>query len=55
VLAPGVEPSDEVVRDVLAFARRRLGPALAPRSIELRPQLPRTRSGKLMRRVLRDD
>ena len=37
----------------LAFARQRLGPAVAPKEIELRTALPPTRSGKLMRRLLR--
>jgi acetyl-CoA synthetase len=45
---------DEALRlDVLAHARRRLGPATAPRAIEFRESLPRTRSGKIMRRLLR--
>ncbi|MEU0137159.1 acetate--CoA ligase [Streptomyces sp. NPDC006296] len=44
---------DGLRRDLLAFARKRLGPAVAPREIEFEPDLPRTRSGKVMRRVLR--
>jgi acetyl-CoA synthetase len=53
VLKPGVDASDALLRDMLAFARRRLGAAVAPRDIEVRDQLPRTRSGKIMRRLLR--
>jgi acetyl-CoA synthetase len=53
VLKPGVDASDALRRDMLAFARRRLGAAVAPRDIEVRDQLPRTRSGKIMRRLLR--
>lgn len=40
-------------RELLAHARRRLGPALAPRAIEFSRQLPRTQSGKILRRLLR--
>ena len=53
VLAPGANPSDEVRRDVLAFARRRLGAAVAPREIEFVPTVPHNRSGKVMRRLLK--
>lgn len=52
-LKPGHEDSDELRRDVLGFARRRLGPAAAPREIEVSTDLPKTRSGKIMRRLLR--
>jgi acetyl-CoA synthetase len=46
--------ADEALRrDLLAFARTRLGPAVAPREIEFRDVLPHTRSGKIMRRLLR--
>ena len=37
----------------LAHARRRLGPVVAPREIAIRDDLPKTRSGKIMRRVLK--
>jgi acetyl-CoA synthetase len=53
VLRRGVEPTDEVMTDILAHARRRLGPAVAPRQILAVDSLPVTRSGKVMRRVLR--
>ena len=39
--------------EILAHARTRLGPAVAPREIDFHPELPRTRSGKIMRRLLR--
>ncbi|MCQ4080605.1 acetate--CoA ligase [Streptomyces sp. RB6PN25] len=52
-LKPGHEPSDALGRELLAFARRRLGPAVAPREIAFDQNLPRTRSGKVMRRLLR--
>jgi acetyl-CoA synthetase len=53
VLRPGYEPSDELRRELLGDARRRLGAAVAPRMIDFRDELPVTRSGKIMRRVLR--
>jgi acetyl-CoA synthetase len=53
VLADGVEPSDVLRRELLAFARRRLGAAVAPKEIAFRDEVPRTRSGKIMRRLLR--
>ena len=40
-------------RDLLAFARRHLGAVVAPKEIEFVSSLPRTRSGKIARRVLR--
>ncbi len=53
VLRRGVEPTDEMMTDIMAHARRRLGAAVAPRQIVAVEQLPVTRSGKVMRRVLR--
>jgi acetyl-CoA synthetase len=53
VLRPGVADGDDVRRSVLAHARSRLGAAVAPRLILVAPDLPKTRSGKIMRRVLR--
>ncbi|MEV8099054.1 acetate--CoA ligase [Kitasatospora sp. NPDC085879] len=52
-LKPGFEPEPALVRDITAFARRRLGPAIAPREIAFDQHLPKTRSGKVMRRLLR--
>jgi acetyl-CoA synthetase len=52
-LNPGFEPSDDLERDIRAHARRRLGPAVAPREIAFRQNLPKTRSGKIMRRLLK--
>jgi acetyl-CoA synthetase len=52
-LKSGFEPSEELRLDVLALARRRLGPAVAPREIEFVDSLPRTRSGKVLRRLLK--
>jgi acetyl-CoA synthetase len=49
----GQQPSEALRKDILAHARRLLGVAVAPREIAFADQLPRTRSGKIMRRLLR--
>jgi acetyl-CoA synthetase len=53
VVRPGVDASDQLRRELLGFARKRLGAAVAPREIEFAADLPKTRSGKIMRRLLR--
>jgi acetyl-CoA synthetase len=53
VLGHDHEPSRELRRELLAHARRRLGAAVAPREIEFADAVPHTRSGKIMRRLLR--
>ncbi len=53
VLRPGVEPTEDLILELRGFARSRLGPAVAPRSITVVDGLPHTRSGKIMRRLLR--
>ncbi len=52
-LKDGYVPTPELRRELLAFARTRLGAVVAPKEIEFRPTLPKTRSGKIMRRLLR--
>jgi acetyl-CoA synthetase len=52
-LKPGQAASEALRKDILAHARRLLGVAVAPREIAFSEQLPRTRSGKIMRRLLR--
>ncbi|MFI1169360.1 acetate--CoA ligase [Streptomyces sp. NPDC020801] len=52
-LRPGFEENAKTRQELLAFARRRLGPAVAPRELAFDRQLPHTRSGKVMRRLLR--
>jgi acetyl-CoA synthetase len=44
---------DELRRSIMAHGRRLLGAAIAPRGIDFVVSLPRTRSGKIMRRLLR--
>jgi acetyl-CoA synthetase len=53
VLNEGDSGSDELLLDLMALARRRLGPAVAPRQIVVVDDLPHTRSGKVMRRLLK--
>jgi len=52
-LNPGFAESEALTRDIMALARKHLGPAVAPRDIEIRKALPHTRSGKVMRRLLK--
>jgi acetyl-CoA synthetase len=52
-LRSGYEASDELVLELIGFARKRLGAAVAPRQIEVTADLPKTRSGKIMRRLLK--
>jgi acetyl-CoA synthetase len=53
VLANDHEPTEALHRKLLGHARSRLGAAVAPREIEFVDDLPHTRSGKIMRRVLK--
>ena len=52
-LAHGFEASDELALDLIAHCRIRLGAAVAPRRIAFDQHLPKTTSGKIMRRLLR--
>ena len=52
-LKPGHEPSEALRKELLGHARKRLGPAVAPKEIDFRSNLPKTRSGKIMRRLLK--
>jgi acetyl-CoA synthetase len=52
-LKGGFEPSEALRKELLGHARQRLGPAVAPKDIAFRQNLPKTRSGKIMRRLLK--
>ncbi|SDJ36162.1 acetate--CoA ligase [Lutimaribacter saemankumensis] len=52
-LNPDFAPSDTLERDIRGHARKKLGAAVAPREIIFRKSLPKTRSGKIMRRLLK--
>ncbi|WP_342581821.1 acetate--CoA ligase [Ureibacillus sp. FSL W7-1570] len=53
VLRPGVEPTEELKEDIRQFVKTGLAAHAAPREIEFKDKLPKTRSGKIMRRVLK--
>jgi len=52
-LKPGHEPDEALRRSILGHARQRLGAAVAPKLIDFKANLPKTRSGKIMRRLLK--
>ena len=52
-LKPGFEPDESLRRSIQAHARTRLGAVVAPKEIAFVPTIPLTRSGKIMRRLLR--
>ncbi len=52
-LNPGYAESEALRKELLGHARKRLGPAVAPKEIVFRKNLPKTRSGKIMRRLLK--
>jgi len=53
VLKPGFPPSDDLELEIMNSLRRRLSPLAMPQEIAFVPGLPKTRSGKILRRVLR--
>jgi len=52
-LKPGILPKEELRLELIGFARKKLGPAVAPKEIEFTPQLPKNKAGKIMRRLLK--
>ncbi|QTP58015.1 acetate--CoA ligase [Billgrantia antri] len=52
-LTDGVEPSDELKKELTQWVRKDIGPIASPDVIQWAPGLPKTRSGKIMRRILR--
>ncbi len=52
-LKVGHEPSEALRLELLGFGRKKLGSAVAPKEIEFQANLPKTRSGKIMRRLLK--
>jgi len=53
-LMTGMDPSDEIHTDILASVTKEIGPHAKPDEIQFTPALPKTRSGKIMRRILRN-
>jgi acetyl-CoA synthetase len=52
-LMTGVEPTDALRKDLVQWVRKEMGPVASPEFIQFAPGLPKTRSGKIMRRILR--
>jgi acetyl-CoA synthetase len=52
-LMSGEEPSDALRKELVAWVRKEIGPIASPDVIQFAPGLPKTRSGKIMRRILR--
>ncbi|MBP9561386.1 MAG: AMP-binding protein, partial [Syntrophorhabdaceae bacterium] len=53
ILKTGYEPSDQLKKELVAHVRKEIGPIASPGKIQFVPGLPKTRSGKIMRRILR--
>ena len=53
VLKPGCAPSADLELEIMNTLRRKLSPLAMPQEIEFSPSLPKTRSGKIVRRILR--
>ena len=53
ILKTGVEGSDALKKELVAHVRKEIGPIASPGKIQFVPGLPKTRSGKIMRRILR--
>ena len=49
----GIEPTEELRKELVAWVRKEIGPIASPDVIQFSPGLPKTRSGKIMRRILR--
>ena len=54
ILRGARQPSDELAQELRAFVATEIGALARPESIYFTPELPKTRSGKIMRRLLRD-
>jgi acetyl-CoA synthetase len=52
-LMNGVQPTEELRKELVTWVRKEIGPIAAPDLIQFAPGLPKTRSGKIMRRILR--
>ena len=52
-LKPGFEPGEELRLELIGFARKKLGSAVAPKEIEFQLNLPKNKAGKIMRRLLK--
>ena len=53
IVADGVETDDQLRKEIVAMVRQEIGPIAKPDKIQFVEELPKTRSGKIMRRILR--
>jgi acetyl-CoA synthetase len=53
VLKSGIEANEDTKMNIMGFARKEMGPAVAPKEIEFIETIPKTRSGKILRRLLK--
>lgn len=53
ILKHGNKPNAATKMDIMGFARKEMGPAVAPKEIEFVESIPKTRSGKILRRLLK--
>jgi acetyl-CoA synthetase len=54
ILRAGIEGGEQVVAELRTHVSHEIGPIAKPRQVLIVPELPKTRSGKIMRRLLRD-
>ena len=52
-LMAGEQPTEELRKELVTWVRKEIGPIASPDLIQFAPSLPKTRSGKIMRRILR--
>jgi len=52
-LRMGMEPSDELLKELVKHVRKEIGPIATPDKLQFANGLPKTRSGKIMRRILK--
>ena len=52
-LMTGEQPTEELRKELVTWVRKEIGPIASPDLIQFAPSLPKTRSGKIMRRILR--
>ena len=52
-IVAGAEPSDDLKKELIRHVRKEIGPIATPDKLQFAPALPKTRSGKIMRRILR--
>ncbi|MBT5953394.1 acetyl-coenzyme A synthetase, partial [bacterium] len=50
----GIEASDKLNRELIEFVKKQIGAIAKPKTIIFTPELPKTRSGKIMRRILKN-